>query len=119
MGILDYLLAGLGKDAKKKLAQKAAEQAVRGVGDALYEKADEVRERVEEVARERREKREREEAERRRRAEKAAAEQQIEDELAALKAKIENGACASTPKTGTCERGARAGGRSPRDDKAR
>lgn len=89
MGILEYLLAGLGKETRKKLAKEAAERAVRGVGDAIYDKADEVRERVEESARAHREAREREEAERARAREKVAAAERIEDELASLKAKIE------------------------------
>lgn len=89
VGILEYLLAGLGKDARKTLAKEAAARAVKGVGDAVYEKADEVRERVEELARAEREKREREEAARRRAREEAAAARQIEDELAALKKKVE------------------------------
>jgi hypothetical protein len=88
VGILDYILAGLGPEARKKLAKKAASETVRGVGDAMYRKADEVRERFEEAAEAEREAREREEAERRRRAERARSEREIEDELAALKRRI-------------------------------
>ena len=88
MGILEYLLAGLGPEARKKLAAEAAKATVKQVGDSLYEKADEVREKVESAAEERREKRRREEeAEAKRRA-SARAEQEIEDELAALKARL-------------------------------
>jgi hypothetical protein len=100
MGILDYLLASLSPEAKKELAKEAAERAVKGIGDTVYEKADEVRRDFEDAARKKREAKERAEAEARRERERVEAaakkeseriegEKRIEDELAMLKARVQ------------------------------
>lgn len=88
MGILEYLLAGLGPEARERLAKEAAKSAVKNVGDAIYERADELRERVERAAEERRGRRERAEAQRREREQRARDARAIEDELEALKRRV-------------------------------
>ena len=89
MGILEFILKGLGPEARKELAKGAAKAAVKNVGDAVYEKADAIRQDVEASAREPREKKERERAQAERRADVVRAERALDDELAALKAKVE------------------------------
>ncbi len=89
MGILEYILEGLGPEARKELAQKAAKATVKNVGDAVFEKADGIRKDFEDAAAERREKKERERAEAQRREDAVQAERAVVDELAALKAKVE------------------------------
>ena len=89
MGILEYIRKGLGPEARKRLAKEAAKSAVKNVGDAVYQKADAIRQDVETSAREKREHEERERAAAQRRAEAARAERSLDDELAALKAKVD------------------------------
>jgi hypothetical protein len=89
MGILEYLLKGLGKEARQELAKDAAKAAVKNVGDAVYEKADGIRQDFEHAAAERREQKERERAVVEKREQAVKAGRAIEDELAALKAKVE------------------------------
>lgn len=89
MGILEYLLAGLSPEARKELAKNAAERAVKGVGDAVYEKADEVRRDFEDAARKKREAKERAQAAARKERERVEGEKRLEDELAALKARVQ------------------------------
>lgn len=88
MGIFDFLVAGLGKEAREELAKEAAKSAVKSVGDAVYGKMDAVRTDIEEsVERHRAQDRaRRERAEKRKRADADA--KAIDDELAALKAAI-------------------------------
>jgi len=89
MGIFEYLLKGLGPEARRKLAKEAARSAIERAGEAVYDKADSLREEIEDSARRRREQQDRARA--RVAAERAEArdEREIEDELAALRTQIE------------------------------
>ncbi|MEZ4338363.1 MAG: hypothetical protein R3B82_17210 [Sandaracinaceae bacterium] len=89
MGILEFLLAGMGPEARKELAKKAAESAVKNAADRVYDKVDGIREDFEEAAEARRRTIERERAEKQRLADQKKAAEEIEDELAALKRKVE------------------------------
>lgn len=89
MGIFEYILKGLGPEARKDLAKEAGKAAVKNVGDAVFEKADGIRQDFEDAAAERRANKERERAEAQRRDGAERSERAIEDELAALKAKLE------------------------------
>lgn len=89
MGIFEYILKGLGPDARRELAKEATRAAVKNVGDTVYEKADRIRRDFADAAAERRSQKERARAETRRREDTVKAETALDDELAALKAKIE------------------------------
>ena len=94
VGILEFLLEAMGPKARKELAAEAAKRAAKSVvqraGDALYEKADEIREDVEEAVDERRAAKERVKAEEKRRQDAANAEAEVDAELAALKRRLES-----------------------------
>lgn len=89
VGILEYLLAGLGPEARKELAKEAAESVVKKAADTVYDKVDGIREDFEKAAEARRRTIEREAAEKKKIADEAKAAQDLEDELAALKRRVE------------------------------
>ena len=90
MGLLDVILRAVGPRARSELAKRAARRAVKEVGEAIYDTADEARRTVEAEFDARRKAREAEAVAREARAQEARDAAALEDELAALKARLDD-----------------------------